>query len=182
MLEKTSFDEPALDSAPLDRPSQPLTEPHGLPIFDTGPHPGPLRALNGPDEFDTDTLLPPLSGTFHAEPFVVAPHVGDPVGAYLKRWHFIAIIGGVWITAAAAGLGFYNWWYTSMDKTPAVFGVLLYLMVCMIGSVLTSLVTDKPRIAGLAIAVMSAPLASMAAAAVLHGAYYFEWIARPAIG
>ena len=31
----------------------------------------------------------------------------------------------------------------------------------------------------LAIALMAAPLASMAAAAVLHGAYYFEWITRP---
>ena len=34
----------------------------------------------------------------------------------------------------------------------------------------------------LAFALMAAPMASTAAAAVLHGAYYFEWIARPVIG
>jgi len=34
----------------------------------------------------------------------------------------------------------------------------------------------------LAIALMAVPLASTAAAAVLHGAYFFEWIARPALG
>lgn len=181
MLEKTSLDEPVLDHPFPDKPSFPLTEPHGLPIFDTGPHPDPLKALGAGDEFDTDAL-PPLSGTFHAEPFVVPPQLADLRGAYLKRWHFVAIIGGTWLAAAAAGLGFYNWWYTTMDKTPAVFGVFVYLTVCMIGSVLTSLVTDKPRITGLAIALMSAPLASTVAAAVLHGAYYFEWIARPAIG
>ena len=47
---------------------------------------------------------------------------------------------------------------------------------------LVSMVPARPPVTALAIALMSAPLASMAAAAVLHGAYYFEWVARPAIG
>jgi hypothetical protein len=84
--------------------------------------------------------------------------------------------------AAAVGLGFYYWWYTALDKTIPVFGILLYLVVCMVASMLVSMVPDRPQITGLSIALMAAPLASMAAAAVLHGAYYFEWIARPIIG
>jgi hypothetical protein len=165
----------------LEKTSFPLTEPHAAPIFDTGPHPEPLQTWAGVEDFDTDALMRPLSGSYHAEPFVVPPQ-RELSGAHLKRWQFAAIVAGTWVAAAAAGVGFYNWWYTSMDKTAAVFGVFVYLTLCMVGSVLTSLVPEKPRMAGLAIAVMSAPLASTAAAAALHGAYYFEWIARPAIG
>lgn len=43
-------------------------------------------------------------------------------------------------------------------------------------------VPDRPQITALALALMAALLVSTAAAAVLHGAYYFEWIARPVIG
>ena len=41
-------------------------------------------------------------------------------GSYLfvKRWKFVLIVAGVWVLAAAAGLGFYYWWYTSLHKTP----------------------------------------------------------------
>ena len=63
-----------------------------------------------------------------------------------------------------------------------VFGILLYLTACMVASILVSMVPDRPQITALALALMAAPLASTAAAAVLHGAYYFEWIARPVIG
>jgi hypothetical protein len=52
----------------------------------------------------------------------------------------------------------------------------------MVASLLVSLVPNRPRVTALAIVLMAAPLASTAAAAILHGAYYFEWIARPAIG
>jgi hypothetical protein len=86
------------------------------------------------------------------------------------------------VLAAAVGLGFYYWWYTALTKTIPVFGILLYLAVCMVASLLVSMVPNRPQITALAIALMAAPLASTAAAAVLHGAYYFEWIARPVIG
>jgi predicted ABC-type exoprotein transport system permease subunit len=91
-------------------------------------------------------------------------------------------VAGVWVLAAAAGLGFYYWWYTALVKTLPVFGILLFLVVCMVASLLVSMVPNRPQITALALALMAAPLASMAAAAVLHGAYYFEWIARPIIG
>ena len=42
-----------------------------------------------------------------------------------------------------------------MNKTAAVFGVLMYLMVCAIGSVLISMVPGKPQVTALAIALMS---------------------------
>ena len=67
-----------------------------------------------------------------------------------------------------------------MDKTLPVFGILLYLTVCMVASLLVSMVPNRPQVTALAIALMSAPLASISAAAVLHGA--FEWITRPTIG
>jgi hypothetical protein len=95
---------------------------------------------------------------------------------------FALILAGVWVVAAAAGLGFYHWWYTAGDKTLPVLGILGYLAVCMAASVLVSLVPNRPQVTALAVALMAAPLASTAAAAVLHGAYYFEWIARPVIG
>jgi hypothetical protein len=69
-----------------------------------------------------------------------------------------------------------------LDKTLPVLGILGYLVACMLASLLVSLVPDRPRVTALAIVLMAAPLASTAAAAILHGAYYFEWIARPAIG
>ncbi len=101
---------------------------------------------------------------------------------FVKRWRFALILVGVWVVSAAAGLGFYYWWYSALEKTVPVLGILGYLVVCMVASLLVSLVPNRPQVTALAIALMAAPLASTAAAAVLHGAYYFEWIARPMIG
>jgi hypothetical protein len=182
-----------------DKTSVPSTEPHHAPIFDTGPHPEPLRSLtdepeaevSGPSiafselgDFDTDAFLHRVNGTPHAEPVVVPPAAAAAAGTYqyVKRWQFVFIVAAVWVLAAAAGLGFYFWWYTSLNKTPAVFFVLIYLIVCSVGSMLVSMAQNRPPVTALAIALMSAPLASVAAAALLHGAYYFEWIARPTIG
>ena len=176
--------------------SFPLTEPHAAPIFDTGPHPGPLMPLGCGDagfgdagfgdvqEFPTDVTIPPLAGAFPIGPMVVRPLQSTVPGLdhALKRWQLALIVGSVWLLAAPAGLGFYYRWYTSMNKTAATFGVLMYLMLCVMGSLLTSLVPNKPQVAALAVGLMSAPLASVAAAAVLHGSYYFEWIARPTVG
>ena len=120
-----------------------------------------------------------------------SPAVASRVG--LDSFHFVRkqlqilpvaalILIGVWAVSAAAGLGLYHWWYTALDKTVPVAGILGYLIACMVASLLISLVPDRPRVTALAIVLMAAPLASTAAAAILHGAYYFEWIARPAIG
>jgi hypothetical protein len=97
---------------------------------------------------------------------------------YLKRWTFVLVVLGVWIAAAAVGLGLYYWWYNSIDKTAAVFVVMVYIVVCTVGSLLIAMVQNKPMMAALAIALMSAPLASTGAAAALYGGYAFGWIAR----
>lgn len=179
----------------------PNTEPHSAPIFDTGPHPNPLRAEEpvplpaeqpAPQELcdpepsfsDPEPLFSdPVDTDAFPRPVVTAQPVVVP-GSYqfVSRWRFAIILIGVWVVSAAAGLGFYHWWYTALDKTMPVLGILGYLAVCMVASLLVSLVPNRPRVTALAIVLMAAPLASTAAAAILHGAYYFEWIARPAIG
>lgn len=139
------------------------------------------QAFSALDNVDTDAFLRSVTG--HMPAVVAAQPVVVP-GAYqfVKRWQFALITAGVWLLAATAGLGFYFWWYTALSKTVPVFGILIFLVVCMVASMLVSMVPNRPRVTALAIALMAAPLASMAAAAVLHGAYYFEWIARPVIG
>ena len=141
----------------------------------------PPQAFSALDNVDTDAFLRSVTG--HMPAVVPAQPVVVP-GAFqfVKRWQFALITAGVWLLAAAAGLGFYFWWYTALSKTVPVFGILIFLVVCMVASMLVSMVPNRPQVSALAIALMAAPLASMAAAAVLHGAYYFEWIARPVIG
>lgn len=146
------------------------------------PAPAP-RAFSELENIDTDAFRRSVTG--HLGAVVVPP--AQPVvvpSAYqfVKRWKFALISAGVWLLAAGAGAGFYYWWYTALDKTLPVFGILLYLAACMVASLLVSIASDRPQVTALAIALMSAPLASTAAAAALHGAYYFEWIVRPAIG
>ena len=184
--------------------ASPGTEPHAAPIFDTGPHPEPLRALNSspgpsadpelephpsaPQAFselsqdDTDAFLRAFNG--HAVPVAVPAQPVEVPGShqFVKRWRFVLILAGVWAVSAAVGLGFYYWWYTAPQKTLPVLGILLYVGACMVAAILVSMVPDRPQVSALAMALMAAPLASTAAAAVLHGAYYFEWIARPVIG
>ena len=56
-------------------------------------------------------------------------------------------MAGVWIVAAASGLGLYYWWFHSArDKTPPVFVVLIFLIVCTVGSLLTAMVNNKPLV------------------------------------
>lgn len=193
---------PMFDSGPLEGPRDglpPNTEPHPAPIFDTGPHPDPLQpatrdespdapeapapqAFSESESVDTDAFLRSVTG--HLPPVAIAAKPVAVAGTYqfVKRWRFALIVAGVWLLSAAAGLGFYFWWYTSLDKTLPVLGILLFVVAAMVASLLVSMIPDRPHLTALAIALMAIPLASMAAAALLHGAYYFEWIARPAIG
>lgn len=101
---------------------------------------------------------------------------------YLKRWTFVLVVAAVWIVAAAIGVGLYYWWYHSLDKTPTVFVVLVFLVVCTVGGLLIAMVQNRPVVSGLAIAVISAPLAATAGAAVLHGLYFCEWASRCFVG
>ncbi len=162
-----SGSEPVLDIA-LDEPDSPAPQ-----------------AFSALERDDTDAFLRAVNS--HPIPTLNAGPVARPVlvpgtNEFVTRWRFALILAGVWVVAAAAGLGFYHWWYTAGEKTLPVLGILGYLAVCMAASVLVSLVPNRPQVTALAVALMAAPLASTAAAAVLHGAYYFEWIARPVIG
>ena len=159
--------EPVLDIA-LDQPDSPAPQ-----------------AFSALEHDDTDAFLRAVNS--HPIPTLNAAPVARPVlvpgtNEFVARWRFALILAGVWVVAAAAGLGFYHWWYTAGEKTLPVLGILGYLAVCMAASVLVSLVPNRPQVTALAVALMAAPLASTAAAAILHGAYYFEWIARPLIG
>ena len=60
--------------------------------------------------------LPPAP----AQP-VVVPGVDQDIG----RWRFVLVVTGVWIVAAAAGVGLYYWWHHSPDKAMPVFVVLV---------------------------------------------------------
>ena len=108
-----------------------------------------------------------------AEP--ARPAVIPGVPQFLPRRNFVFVVAGVWLLAAAAGVGLYSWWYHELDRTGPVFVVLVYLLACMVGALLAALVQDKPVVAAVALALMSAPLASTAAAAVLYGGYVAGW-------
>jgi hypothetical protein len=155
----------------IDEPTQPY-----LPTF-TGEFPAhpdpvqPLVAVREPLEVPSEPLPAPV----HAE---MVPGTYQ----YLKRWTFVVVVAGVWMVAAACGLGLYYWWFHSLDKTPPVFVVLIFLIVCTVGSLLTAMVDNKPLVSALAIALMSAPLAAMAAAAVLHGVYFCDRVSRCLVG
>ena len=71
---------------------------------------------------------------------------------YLKRWKFVLAVAAVWVFAAAAGWGLYYWWYHSIDKTPSVFVVLLFVIMCTVGGLLIAMVQDRPVVSALAIA------------------------------
>jgi hypothetical protein len=141
----------------------------------------------------TEPFRPEFTGSFTAqglmdepapaEPVEISPHPAQPVAVpgvaqYLSRWTFVFVVAGVWLVAAAAGLGLYYWWFHSPDKTMPVFVVLVYVVACIVGSLLTAMIQGKPVSSAVAIALMSSPLASTAAAAVLYGGYVFGWITR----
>ncbi|AFM15390.1 hypothetical protein Mycch_0572 [Mycolicibacterium chubuense NBB4] len=136
----------------------------------------------------TQPFTPEFTGAFAAagvldEPAAPTPHTAAPVVVpgvpqFISRWKFVLVVAGVWIVAAAAGLGLYYWWYHALDKTMPVFVTLVYLIACIVASLLTAMVQHKPAVSAMAIAMMAAPLASTAAAAVLYGGYVFGWITR----
>lgn len=125
----------------------------------------------------TQTVIddPAYAGELPPPPAQPTPVPG--VDQHIGRWRFLLVVVGVWILAAAVGVGLYYWWYHWLDKSMPVFAVLVYLVACVVGSLLTALVQERPVIAASAIGLMSAPLASTAGAAALYGSYVFGWIA-----
>ncbi len=115
-------------------------------------------------------------------PVLAQPAAVPAAYQYLKRWTFVLVVAGVWTVAAGAGLGLYHWWFHSINKTPPVFVVLIFLVVCTVGSLLAAMVDNKPLVSALAIALMSAPLAALGAAAVLYGLYFCDRVSRCLVG
>ncbi|MGV0773620.1 hypothetical protein [Mycobacterium syngnathidarum] len=151
------------------------------PLFDTGENEildeelsgnlAPAERMTADETASDDAPSAPL-------PAPIPPIVVE--GSYLsvKWWTFVGVLAGVWVVSAAAGAGLYYYWYQSADKTWPVFVVLAYIVVTTVGALVASTAQRKPLLSALAIALMSAPLAAMAAAAVFYGAYVFGWIAR----
>jgi hypothetical protein len=155
-----------------------MTEPHWPPSFDTGPHPTPLPAPAGDREPEPEPTLEPAST---APPKPIKPL--KPVAVvgqhrFLKWWQLALVLVGVWIPAAGIGLGLFTWWYSLADKTPAVFVVVLYAAGCIVAGLIVAMVGEKPLLAAVAIALMSAVFASALAAAPLYGHYFCQHVDR----
>jgi hypothetical protein len=146
-----------------------------VPNFDdTGSQPIPHA------EADTEKSEPPAEKEEPEAPSPGTEPSGAPVQSvtvpgryqYLKWWKLVLVILGVWIATGEVGLSLFYWWYHTIDKTPAVFMVLVYVVVCAVGGVMLAMVQGRPLISALSLAVMSGPFASVAAAAPLYGYYY----------
>ncbi|MEY8018215.1 hypothetical protein [Mycobacterium servetii] len=123
-----------------------------------------------------------------------APAEREPTGAavppvtvpgrylYLKWWKLALVIAAVWCAAAPVGLGLFSWWYNTIDKSLPVFVVLVYVVACAVGGVMLAMTEGRPLISALSVAVMSGPLASVAAAAPLYGFYYCQQTGHCLVG
>lgn len=165
-----------------DTGAMPLTEPHWPPSFDTGPHPTPLPEPGESEaELESETDKPEAGVESKAEPSAVKPPkpvVVEGQLRFLKWWHFALVLLAVWIPAAGIGLGLFSWWYSLADKTPAVFAVVVYAVVCVVAGLIVAMVGEKPLLAAVAVALMSAVFASAAAAAPLYGHYFCQHVSR----
>ncbi|ORB74021.1 hypothetical protein [Mycobacterium scrofulaceum] len=101
---------------------------------------------------------------------------------YLKWWKLLLVLFGVWAAAAVAGFGLFYWWYHSADQTAALFAVLVYVVACTVGGVLLAMAEGRPVVSALSLAVMSAPFASLAAAAPVHGYYHCARVGHCLVG
>lgn len=161
----------------------PETGPDAAPIFDTGPHPQPLPTAWSADPgwpaatADSGPIPPPAPPPAQptAQPTVVpATAAGDPGRHDLRRWKLALALLAVWLPAAGVGLALFSWWHSLIDKTPAVYLTLVYVVGCAVVALLLAMVADRPLVSAFAVAVMSAVFASAVAAAPLYGHYYCQ--------
>lgn len=101
---------------------------------------------------------------------------------YLKWWKLLLVIVGVWFGAAVVGLALFSWWYHSAGSAPALFVILVYVVACAVGGVLLAMVEGRPLVSALALAVMSGPFASLAAAAPVAGYYHCARVGHCLLG
>lgn len=179
------------EKKPDREPENPGTEPF-VPDFDTGGEP----SVPFVPDFDTDSQPAlPVVDLAKDKPAEPGPAVQPPDAAaeppgpvtvpgrylYLKWWKLVLVLFGVWFVAAVFGLSLYYWWYHDVDKTPSAFVVFGYVVACTVAGLILAMVGSKPLIGALAIAVMSAPFASVAAAAPLYGYLHCERAATPCL-
>lgn len=153
---------------------------------DTGSQPIPTTEAPEPEK--PDQTATSGEGTEQQEP--TAGSAGAPVQSvtvpgryrYVKWWQLALVLVGVWVVAAVVGLGLFYWWFHSLDKTPAVFMVLVYVVACSVGGVLLAMAEGRPLISALSLAAMSGPFASVAAAAPLYGFYYCARVGHCLVG
>jgi hypothetical protein len=177
-------------------PDQPYrgTHRHRAPL---GWHPtatGSVATDPGPAPLPGEPTVPYVPTVTGESPVVTEETPSEPLPApaervvvpsayqFLKRWTFVLVVVGVWIVSGAVGVGLYYWWFHSVDKTPPVFVVLIYLVVCTVASLITAMVQNKPLVSAVSIALMSAPLVAVGAAAVLHGIYFCDRVGRCLLG
>lgn len=149
---------------------------------DTGSQPMPVAE---PEKVDQPATSEPAAEQESATGTTGAPVQSVTVPGrylYLKWWQLVLVLIGVWVVAAVLGLGLFYWWFHMVDKTPAVFVVLVYAVACAVSGVLLAMVEGKPVISALSLAVMSGPFASVAAAAPLYGYYYCERVGHCLVG
>ncbi|RDH77341.1 hypothetical protein DVS77_17430 [Mycolicibacterium moriokaense] len=156
----------------------------------------PPRVQHTSKDGDTETPpgepTAPFTPTFTGEvpvvptetPAETPPEPDEPPSEVqsLRRWTLVLVLAAVWVVAAAIGLGLFYWWFHSINKEPAVFVVLVYLVVCTVAALIAAMVGNRPAMAALGVALMSAPFASMASAAVLYGVYFCEHASRCLVG
>ena len=169
------------------------THRHRAPLGWHPPRIGP-ESTNGDADPKTEPTAPFTPTFTGAMPAATAEAPSEPLPALDERpvvperraapqaLTFVAVVAAVWVVAAAVGLGLYYWWFHSISKTPAVFIVLVYLVMCIVAALIAAMVRAEPRMSALGIALMSAPFASTAAAAVLYGVYFCDHASRCFVG
>lgn len=156
-----------------------------VPDFDddTGAHPAEQEREGGSAE---DEAATPTADAGEPEPAEPAGPV-QPINVpgrylYLKWWKLALVLLGVWAAAAVIGLGLFYWWYHSVDKTPALFVVLVCVVVCIVGGVMLAMTQSRPLISALSVAMMSAPFAALVASTPLYGYYHCERVGHCLVG
>ncbi|OBB92471.1 hypothetical protein [Mycobacterium sp. 852002-40037_SCH5390672] len=159
-----------------------------VPDFDddTGEHPA-AEHEPGPSAETASagaaTLAPDTDEQESAEPVGPVQSVTVPGRyLYLKWWKLVLVLFGGWAAAAVIGLGLFYWWYHSVDKTPALFVVLVYVVVCIVGGVMLAMTEGRPLVSAVSVAMMSGPFAALVASAPLYGYYHCERVGHCVVG
>ncbi len=150
---------------------------------DTGAQPAVREPSRGEDE-------PEVSAAAADEEDSATESAGGPVPpvtvpgryVYLKWWKLLLVILAVWLVATEVGLGLLYWWYHSADQTAALFVVLVYVVACAVGAVMLAMVQGRPLVSALSLALLSAPFASVAAAAPLYCYYHCARLGHCLVG